>query len=43
MIPGLFPVHAGEDVTEILLGRQWLKDRLLVVDMSGGILTLTQV
>jgi len=34
------PIYAGEEVTEILLGRQWLKTRQLVVDMSKGILTL---
>ena len=31
-------VDAG--VPEILIGRQWLKSRRLVVDMSAGILTL---
>ncbi|MEG4205082.1 aspartyl protease [Microcoleus sp. Pol7_A1] len=34
------PVHVGEGVPEILIGRQWLKNRRLVVDMSAGILTL---
>ncbi|MBD2438217.1 aspartyl protease [Nostoc sp. FACHB-110] len=34
------PVYAGESVSEILFGRQWLKTRRLVVDMSSGILTL---
>ncbi len=34
------PVYAGEEVTEILLGRQWLKTRRLVVDMPSGVLTL---
>ncbi len=34
------PICVGEEVTEILLGRQWLKTRRLVVDMSKGILTL---
>jgi predicted aspartyl protease len=34
------PVHAGAGVTEILLGRQWLKTRRLVVDMLLGVLTL---
>jgi predicted aspartyl protease len=34
------PVHAGAGVTEILLGRQWLKTRQLVVDMLSGVLTL---
>jgi clan AA aspartic protease len=34
------PICVGEEVTDILLGRQWLKTRRLVVDMSKGILTL---
>lgn len=34
------PVYAGEGVSEILLGRQWLKTRRLVVDMPLGVLTL---
>ncbi|MEG4393227.1 aspartyl protease [Microcoleus sp. BROC3] len=34
------PVHVGDGVPEILIGRQWLKTRRLVVDMSAGILTL---
>jgi clan AA aspartic protease len=34
------PVYAGEEVTEILLGRQWLKTRRLVVDMPSGVLVL---
>lgn len=34
------PVHAGTGLTEILLGRQWLKTRRLVVDISSGVLTL---
>ena len=33
-------VHVGDGVPEILIGRQWLKSRRLVVDMSAGILTL---
>ena len=33
------PVHVGDGVPEILIGRQWLKSRRLVVDMSAGILT----
>lgn len=33
-------VHVGDGVPEILIGRQWLKNRRLVVDMSAGILTL---
>jgi predicted aspartyl protease len=33
------PVHVGDGVPEILIGRQWLKSRPLVVDMSAGILT----
>jgi predicted aspartyl protease len=34
------PVHVGEDLTEVLLGRQWLQTKRLVVDMSLGLLTL---
>jgi predicted aspartyl protease len=34
------PVHVGAGVPEILIGRQWLKNRRLVVDMSAGVLTL---
>ena len=34
------PVHAGDRITEFLLGRQWLKTRRLVVDMPLDILTL---
>ncbi|WP_293129214.1 hypothetical protein [Microcoleus sp. bin38.metabat.b11b12b14.051] len=34
------PVHVGDGVPEILISRQWLKIRRLVVDMSSGILTL---
>ncbi len=36
------PVHIGEGITEILMGRQWLKNWRLVVDMSSDILTLNQ-
>ena len=34
------PVHVGEGVPEVLIGRQWLKSRRLVVDMQAGILSL---
>jgi predicted aspartyl protease len=34
------PVHVGAGVPEILIGRQWLKTRRLVVDMSAVVLTL---
>jgi len=34
------PVHVGAGVPEFLIGRQWLKNRRLVVDMSASILTL---
>lgn len=37
------PVHVGAGVPEILIGRQWLKNRRLVVDMSAGILTLEAI
>ncbi|MEG4530801.1 aspartyl protease [Microcoleus sp. D2_18a_D3] len=34
------PVHVGDGVPEILIGRQWLTTRRLIVDMSAGVLTL---
>jgi predicted aspartyl protease len=34
------PVHVGQDLTEVLLGRKWLETRRLVVDMPLGVLTL---
>jgi clan AA aspartic protease len=34
------PVHVCTGVPEILIGRQWLKNRRLVVDISAGVLTL---
>ncbi|MBN3947643.1 MAG: aspartyl protease [Nostoc sp. NMS7] len=34
------PIHVGKDLTEVLLGRQWLTTRRLVVDMPSGELTL---
>ncbi|MBD2778028.1 aspartyl protease [Iningainema tapete] len=34
------PVYAGDGVPEVLLGRQWLKSRRLVVDVLSGVLTL---
>lgn len=34
------PVHIGDGVPEILIGRQLLKNRRLVVDISAGVLTL---
>ena len=34
------PVHVGQGVSEILLGRQWLKTRRLLVDMPSRLLTL---
>lgn len=33
-------VHVGEEVPEILLGRQWLKNRRLVVNFPLQLLTL---
>ncbi|MCL1470959.1 aspartyl protease [Argonema antarcticum A004/B2] len=33
-------VHVGEGIPEVLIGRQWLKNRRLVVDMQSGVLTL---
>ncbi|MBH8554767.1 aspartyl protease [Nostocaceae cyanobacterium CENA357] len=34
------PVHVGEGVSEVLIGRQWLKTRRLLVDMPSKVLTL---
>jgi predicted aspartyl protease len=34
------PVHAGEEITEPLLGLQWLRNMRLVVDAAEEILTL---
>lgn len=34
------PAYAGEGVTEFLIGRQWLKNKRLVVDFPSGMLTL---
>ena len=34
------PVHVGAGVPEVLIGRQWLKNRRLVVDISAGVLIL---
>jgi predicted aspartyl protease len=37
------PVHVGNRVPEILMGRQWLKSRRLVVDMTVPMLTIETV
>jgi predicted aspartyl protease len=34
------PVHVGRGVPEVLLGRQWLQTKRLVVDIPSGTLTL---
>jgi clan AA aspartic protease len=34
------PVHIGKDLSEVLLGRQWLKNKRLIVDMALEVLTL---
>lgn len=34
------PVHVGKDLSEVLLGRQWLTNRRLVVDINKNELTL---
>ena len=34
------PVHVGESLEEVLLGRQWLQNMRLIVDISSNILTL---
>ncbi|WP_337907157.1 hypothetical protein [Iningainema tapete] len=34
------PIYAGDEITEVLLGSQWLKTMRLLADMPSGILTL---
>ncbi|MBW4506136.1 MAG: aspartyl protease [Scytonematopsis contorta HA4267-MV1] len=34
------PVHVGRGLPEVLLGRQWLQTKRLLVDMPSGVLTL---
>jgi predicted aspartyl protease len=34
------PVHIGKNLTEVLLGRQWLQTKQLLVNMQSRILTL---
>ncbi len=34
------PVHVGQGLSEVLLGRQWLTTRQLLVDMPSRLLTL---
>lgn len=34
------PVHTGDGVPEILIGRKWLRNRQLLVDIESGVLTL---
>jgi predicted aspartyl protease len=34
------PVHVGKGLSEVLLGRQWLTTRKLLVDMANRLLTL---
>lgn len=34
------PVLGGEEITEVLIGLQWLENRRLVVDRKAGLLTL---
>ncbi len=34
------PVHIGRELTEVLLGRKWLTNRKLLVDLSSDELTL---
>ncbi len=34
------PVHVGKDLSEVLLGPQWLQTKQLFVNMQSGILTL---
>lgn len=37
------PVHSGDELTEILLGTQWLETMQLVVNKWQGVLTLEMV
>ncbi|BAY24764.1 hypothetical protein NIES2100_45610 [Calothrix sp. NIES-2100] len=37
------PVYAGEEITEVLLGSQWLKTMRLFADMASGVLTLGRI
>lgn len=34
------PVHVGKGLGEVLLGRQWLQNMRLIVDISSDVLTL---
>ncbi|MBW4599820.1 MAG: aspartyl protease [Calothrix sp. FI2-JRJ7] len=34
------PVHVSKNLTEVLLGRQWLTTKRLLVDMPSNLLTL---
>jgi predicted aspartyl protease len=34
------PVHVGKGLSEVLLGRQWLQNKRLLVDMQSSTLTL---
>jgi predicted aspartyl protease len=34
------PVHVGRELPEVLLGRKWLLDRRLVIDLRAGELSL---
>lgn len=34
------PVHAGDGLIEVLIGRKWLRNRRLVVDIDSGVLML---
>ncbi|WP_310484477.1 aspartyl protease [Chamaesiphon sp. VAR_48_metabat_403] len=33
------PVHVGTELTEVLLGRKWLIDRKLIIDLPSNTLT----
>ena len=33
-------VHVGQSLSEVLLSRQWLKTRLLIVEMQSSVLAL---
>lgn len=37
------PIHVGEGINEILLGRKWLENRKLLVDISSKLLSLETI
>lgn len=37
------PIHVGEGINEVLLGRKWLENRKLIVDISTKLLSLETI